>query len=95
MRHRLPAGPGGSAGKLTALLDAAAGVEYEGEAAPRPDVADRLALKVWNFLATGMGGIEWARLDLACAYYGVEDVEGLIARLLVIKAHKAPETVAD
>ena len=56
MRRRLPDGAGGSAGKLSALLDAAAGVEYEGEAAPTPCVADRLALKVWNFLATGMGG---------------------------------------
>lgn len=39
-------------------------------------------------LANGMGGLDWAGLPLAAAYYGIEDVEGLVHRLLVIKLHK-------
>lgn len=34
------------------------------------------------------GGIDWQGLPLACAYYGVRDVEILIQRLIVIKTHR-------
>lgn len=53
--------------------------------------ADRLAVKAWNLVANGMGGIDWAGLPAACAWLGIDDIDSLIARLLVIKTHKAPE----
>jgi hypothetical protein len=46
---------------------------------------------VWNYLHNGHGGIDWAGLPLIAAVLGVEDVEALIHRLLVIKTHKPPE----
>ncbi len=48
-------------------------------------------MKAWNFLATGMGGVDWQALPLAMAWLGITDAAGLIARLLVIKAHRPPE----
>ncbi len=42
-------------------------------------------------LANGMGGLDWAGLQLAVAMFGITDIEGLIDRLLVIKSHKPPE----
>jgi hypothetical protein len=48
-------------------------------------------MKAWNFLATGMGGIDWQALPLAMAWLGITDAAGLIARLLVIKGHRPPE----
>lgn len=48
----------------------------------------------WNFLANGMGGIDWAGLPLAVAYAGITDVPAVVDRLLIIKTHKPPE-VAD
>lgn len=73
------------------MLDAQAGVQYRGEAPPVPTAADTIAMRVWNFLATGMGGVEWCSLPLALDYYGISDVDGLIHRLLVIKHHKRPD----
>ena len=42
-------------------------------------------------LANGMGGIDWAGLPLAAAYFGVRDVEGLLHRLYVILTHSKPD----
>lgn len=53
-----------------------------------------MASQVQAMLANGMGGLDWASLPLACAYFGVRDVEGLIHRLLVLKMHK-PDGDAD
>jgi len=39
-------------------------------------------------LANGAGGVDWAGLPLACAVYGVRDVEALIQRVLVLKLHR-------
>lgn len=50
-----------------------------------------LAMRCWNLLANGMGGIDWAGLPLAVEWLGVTDVDGLIHRLQVIKAHKPPD----
>lgn len=52
---------------------------------------DALAIAVWNMTTNGMGGIDWAGLPLACEFHGVHDVEGLLTRLMVIKAHKPPK----
>lgn len=46
---------------------------------------------MFNALANGMGGLDWAGLPLVCAWMGVEDVDGLVQRLLVIKTHKPPD----
>lgn len=44
-------------------------------------------------LGNGMGGLDWRGFDLACAYFGVRDVDMLIHRLLIIKRHRrAPES---
>lgn len=39
-------------------------------------------------LATDSGSIDWQGLPLACAYFGVRDVEMLIHRLIVMKTHR-------
>lgn len=49
------------------------------------------ALRVAAMLANGMGGLDWSALPLACRVHAVRDVELLIERLQVIKAHR-PET---
>ena len=42
-------------------------------------------------LTNGSGGIDWSGLSLAVEMYGVRDLQGLVGRLLAIKAHKPPE----
>ena len=88
-----PGAPGqhGGCQKLTALLDAQAGVEYEGDDVPVATAEDRLAFKVFGLFANGSGGFDWAGMPLACARYGVRDVAGLIDRLLIIKTHRTDD----
>mgnify|MGYP006958834259 CR=1 FL=1 len=38
-----------------------------------------------------MGGIDWAGFPLLVAKFGVDDVEGLIDRLLVIRGYEPPK----
>lgn len=38
-----------------------------------------------------MGGLDWSGLPYVCELLGVQDVEQLIERLLVIKTHKPDE----
>lgn len=47
-----------------------------------------MAIQAHNLLANGMGGIDWAGLPYACAWLGIDDVDGLMTRLLVIKTHR-------
>ncbi len=49
-----------------------------------------MAIRIFNALSNGMGGLDWAGLPLHVAYHGVQDVEGLLQRLLVIKTHRPP-----
>ena len=42
-------------------------------------------------MENGTGGITWDALPLAIDFYEVENVEGLIERLLVIKGHRPPK----
>lgn len=76
---------------MSALLDAQAGVEYEGEDKPTATEDERLAIEVWNHLSNGQGGIDWAGLPFVVELLGISDVEALIHRLKVIKAHRPPE----
>ena len=48
---------------------------------------------VFNILSTGMGGIDWSGLDTLVALYGIDDVEGLINRLILIKLHPPKEAM--
>lgn len=57
-----------------------------------PDEA--AAIRAWNLLCNGMGGIDWAGFHLVATTLGVTDIEGLIDRLAVIKRHQ-PETDDD
>jgi hypothetical protein len=50
---------------------------------------------VAGLLANGMGGLDWAGLPLVCEWLGVDDVDGLLLRLSVIKAHKPPDDNKD
>lgn len=76
------------------MLDAQAGVEYEGEHPPEQDEHDSLAIRAANYLANGQGGIDWAGLPIVCAHLGITDHAALMDRLLVIKLHRPPRSEA-
>lgn len=50
-----------------------------------------MAIRIFNGLSNGVGGLDWAGLPLLVTYHGVRDVEGLLHRLLVIKGHHPPQ----
>lgn len=50
--------------------------------------ADRVAFRIFNLLADGMGGLNWQGLPLVCGWLGVQDVDGLMHRLAIIKTHR-------
>lgn len=92
MHQRAHRGARGAAKKLTALLDAQAGVQYEGEAAPQGSHDDYLAIRAWNLLADGNGGVHWQGLELVAGWLGITDLEGLMTRLEIIKGHRPNES---
>lgn len=47
-----------------------------------------VAFQVFAMLANGMGGLDWAGLELAAEMFGASDREALMERLLVMKLHK-------
>lgn len=47
-----------------------------------------MAIAVFNVLCDGFGGVNWAGLDLWVEKLGIEDVDGLLDRLRIIKLHK-------
>lgn len=63
---------------------------HEGEDTPQASHADRLAICAWNYLTDGQGGIDWSGLELIASTLGIDDLEDLMHRLLVIKLHKPP-----
>jgi hypothetical protein len=65
-------------------------VQYQGDPAERTE-ADDHAIKAWNILANGSGGLDFSGLPYVVARFGIKDVAGLIDRLEVIKNHKPPE----
>ena len=68
---------------------------WEGEDQPTASPDDAVAFRAYSLLSNGMGGIDWAGLPLVCEWLGVSDVDGLLHRLSVIKAHKPPEENKD
>lgn len=55
-----------------------------------PTDDEQLAVRAFNFLSNGHGGIDLAGLPLVAEYLGIADVEMLMHRLYVIRTHKAP-----
>lgn len=51
-----------------------------------------LAIKAWNFLSNGMGGVDTAGLPFVCEWLGVEDPELLAEALLCIRLHGAKKS---
>jgi hypothetical protein len=47
-----------------------------------------LAIRAYNHLANGMGGLDWAGLPVVAELLGVVDVEALIHRIQIIRQHK-------
>jgi len=52
--------------------------------------ANALAIRAWNLLSNGMGGIDWSGLGFVVELLGIEDVEALTDALLAIRLHKPP-----
>ncbi len=50
--------------------------------------AERAAITAWNLLSTGSGAFDLGALPVVVELLGVQDVEGLIDRLLIIKLHR-------
>lgn len=48
-------------------------------------------MRIFNMLGNGMGGIDWNGFDLMVAKFGIEDPDGLIERLYVIKGYEPPK----
>lgn len=53
-----------------------------------------MAIKVFSALHNGVGGIDWAGLDLMVDVLGIDDVEDLVHRLRVIKNHR-PQAASE
>ena len=47
-----------------------------------------LAIRAWNLLSNGHGGLDWAGLPVVCEHLGIDDPTSLIDRLQVIKTHR-------
>lgn len=76
------------------MLDAQAGVQYDGEDPPEATHDEAMAIRIFNALSNGMGGVDWSGLPLWVAHFGITDITGLLHRLLVIKGHRRPDDAA-
>ena len=43
---------------------------------------------MYRLMANGAGGIDWAGLPLLAGWMGVQDVDGLMQRLVAIRMHR-------
>lgn len=66
------------------------GVEWEGEDQPTATAADHIALEAFKYLVTYGGSIDWSGLPVVAELLGVDDIEDLIERLMIIKLHRRP-----
>ncbi|MCB1901794.1 MAG: hypothetical protein KDH16_21065 [Rhodocyclaceae bacterium] len=46
------------------------------------------AITVYSMLSNGMGGIDWAGFPIVAALLEIDDIDGLVRRLHIIKTHK-------
>jgi hypothetical protein len=53
-----------------------------------PEPIVRQAIKLWNSLSNGQGGIDWSGFELVCETLGVEDIELLPFLMCEIKNHQ-------
>lgn len=60
----------------------------QGDTPPACSREDLQALEVWRLVSNGMGGMDAGWLPYAVALHEVEDIEGLLRRLTVIKLHR-------
>ncbi len=49
-----------------------------------------MATKIYHYLKTDGGGIDWDGLEIVCAWMGVQDVDLLLTRLMTIKTYERP-----
>lgn len=71
------------------MADGAAGYQVLGGQQAAPLTLDNAAaIRAWNLLANGMGGLDWAGLPVVAAVLGIADIESLVDALGVIKAHR-------
>ena len=82
-----PRGQRGEGKKLKALLDAGSGVQIEGYDLP-DDPELFVAIKAWNLLSNGTGGIDYTGLPMVADMLGFDSIERLLHLLLVIKCHR-------
>lgn len=54
---------------------------------------DTIAIRIFNALQNGMGGVDWAGLPWMADLYGVEDLDDITERLIVIKTHEPPKAM--
>lgn len=62
----------------------------EGAAPLQPTDDETVALAIASALSTGQGGLDYAGLPLFIELFGVDDVAGLLQRLVVIKTYRKP-----
>lgn len=49
------------------------------------------AIRAWNLLSNGMGGIDWQGFERIAAHLCITDEEWLIESLHAIKSHRPPK----
>lgn len=62
----------------------------EGAEPLQPDADEATAIAIFNALKSGQGGLHWDGLPVFIELFGVDDVAGLLQRLLVIKSYRKP-----
>lgn len=50
-----------------------------------------MAIRIWNLLTDGNGGLNLAGLPLVAEWLGIADLDGLMTRLETIKGHRPPQ----
>lgn len=54
-----------------------------------------MAIKVWNMLGDGNGGLDYSGLPIVVEWLGITDIDGLLNRLSVIKTHDPKRSGAE
>jgi len=76
---------------MNLLLDAQAGIKWDGEKDPQSSPEYDLALTAWNYLCDKNQGIDWSGLPYVIEKLAVEDIDALMDHLLAIKTYKPQE----